>query len=70
MIYYFFLLDHSQGSNCILACKAFIAASEETFVGTSQKGRDFKKKGMTNAKSFWSNKQSWINGNIHVHPQV
>jgi hypothetical protein len=24
----------------ILACKAFIAASEDPFVGTSQKGRD------------------------------
>lgn len=28
----------------ILACKSFIAASEDPFVGTSQKGRDFKKK--------------------------
>ncbi len=27
-----------------VACKSFIAASEDPFVGTSQKGRDFKKK--------------------------
>ena len=27
-----------------LVCKAFIAASEDPFVGTAQKGKDFRKK--------------------------
>jgi hypothetical protein len=27
-----------------LVCKAFIAASEDPFVGTAQKGKDFQKK--------------------------
>jgi len=43
--------DNLQGSQGVvkihhdyLVCKAFIAASEDPFVGTDQKGKDFQKK--------------------------
>ena len=42
-------------------CTEDILACKDPFVGTSQKGRDFKKKMHEKYKELWSNKQSWIN---------
>ncbi len=51
-----------------LVCKAFIAASEDPFVGTSQKGKDLKRRCTRSIRSFFLSRFIWTSWSILESP--